>query len=107
MIRRPPRSTLFPYTTLFRSRIPTFLLCSGGGMAIGGWLAGALYDHFGFYAPALAPGGAAHAINLLIVRGLVWRPREGGGLPEGDPPRPRVCLPSRFPPPPLCGPSPR
>src|SRR2546430_3161036 len=25
MIRRPPRSTLFPYTTLFRSRPPTFL----------------------------------------------------------------------------------
>src|SRR5260221_4656779 len=24
MIRRPPRSTLFPYTTLFRSRRPTF-----------------------------------------------------------------------------------
>src|SRR5690242_20987566 len=24
MIRRPPRSTLFPYTTLFRSRIPLF-----------------------------------------------------------------------------------
>src|SRR2546425_9271774 len=23
MIRRPPRSTLFPYTTLFRSQIPT------------------------------------------------------------------------------------
>src|SRR3712207_8737173 len=23
MIRRPPRSTLFPYTTLFRSRAPT------------------------------------------------------------------------------------
>src|SRR5437762_11074783 len=23
MIRRPPRSTLFPYTTLFRSRMPT------------------------------------------------------------------------------------
>src|SRR3712207_9120567 len=28
MIRRPPRSTLFPYTTLFRSR--------GGGRASGG-----------------------------------------------------------------------
>src|SRR3712207_8290734 len=26
MIRRPPRSTLFPYTTLFRS-FPTFFLC--------------------------------------------------------------------------------
>src|SRR2546430_6591704 len=25
MIRRPPRSTLFPYTTLFRSGIPTTL----------------------------------------------------------------------------------
>src|SRR5258707_12621971 len=24
MIRRPPRSTLFPYTTLFRSRSPLF-----------------------------------------------------------------------------------
>src|SRR3989449_6870002 len=23
MIRRPPRSTLFPYTTLFRSNVPT------------------------------------------------------------------------------------
>src|SRR5258708_23213210 len=25
MIRRPPRSTLFPYTTLFRSSVPVFL----------------------------------------------------------------------------------
>src|SRR2546422_5389194 len=25
MIRRPPRSTLFPYTTLFRSRLVLFL----------------------------------------------------------------------------------
>src|SRR3712207_8532098 len=25
MIRRPPRSTLFPYTTLFRSVLPTLL----------------------------------------------------------------------------------
>src|SRR2546422_4848497 len=24
MIRRPPRSTLFPYTTLFRSRLPVY-----------------------------------------------------------------------------------
>src|SRR6516162_2643155 len=29
MIRRPPRSTLFPYTTLFRSRPWTFLLSCG------------------------------------------------------------------------------
>src|SRR2546422_6580815 len=28
MIRRPPRSTLFPYTTLFRSLIRTFIALS-------------------------------------------------------------------------------
>src|SRR5438477_8194943 len=27
MLRRPPRSTLFPYTTLFRSRVPS--ACGG------------------------------------------------------------------------------
>src|SRR2546429_4365661 len=27
MIRRPPRSTLFPYTTLFRSQRPTRRIC--------------------------------------------------------------------------------
>src|SRR2546425_7673063 len=33
MIRRPPRSTLFPYTTLFRSpRLPPQRLVFGGGM---------------------------------------------------------------------------
>src|SRR5690242_20827931 len=32
MIRRPPRSTLFPYTTLFRSRFsPTCALCEPAG----------------------------------------------------------------------------
>src|SRR5690242_20983927 len=33
MIRRPPRSTLFPYTTLFRSEIPP---CEVGTIAAGG-----------------------------------------------------------------------
>src|SRR5256886_11569006 len=32
MIRRPPRSTLFPYTTLFRSRVAT--ATPGGGAAV-------------------------------------------------------------------------
>src|SRR3712207_8732481 len=30
MIRRPPRSTLFPYTTLFRSRSLVIWLAAGG-----------------------------------------------------------------------------
>src|ERR1041385_4400237 len=36
MIRRPPRSTLFPYTTLFRSTTPTRPRCAGGP-GIGGF----------------------------------------------------------------------
>src|SRR2546422_3662472 len=46
MIRRPPRSTLFPYTTLFRSHVPcvsrraappsadTIQMCDGVGAAV-------------------------------------------------------------------------
>src|SRR3712207_8411307 len=34
MIRRPPRSTLFPYTTLFRSLGLTYLLMQVIGLAI-------------------------------------------------------------------------
>src|SRR2546430_8333304 len=30
MIRRPPRSTLFPYTTLFRSRVEVVKRCAAG-----------------------------------------------------------------------------
>src|SRR5262245_63606658 len=33
MIRRPPRSTLFPYTTLFRSCVSDGQACSAGGAA--------------------------------------------------------------------------
>src|SRR5690348_18100324 len=34
MIPRPPRSTLFPYTTLFRSRLYLALLTNGGHWVI-------------------------------------------------------------------------
>ena len=56
-------------------RIPTLLLFSGLGMASGGWLAGLLYDHFGYYAPAFATGVGANLLNLLIVGTLVARQR--------------------------------
>jgi len=63
---------LFPASQAYW-RIPTFLFGSGSGMAIGGWLAGALYDHFGTYAPAFAAGIAANAINLAMIGTLVLR----------------------------------
>jgi MFS family permease len=56
-------------------RIPTLLLFSGGGMAAGGWIAGLLYDHLGYYAPAFAAGIGANIINLLLVSVLVSRRR--------------------------------
>jgi MFS family permease len=61
-------------------RIPTFLLCSGSGMAIGGWLAGVLYDHFATYQVAFAAGAVANAINLIIICTLVVRFRSSSNL---------------------------
>jgi hypothetical protein len=45
------------------------------GMAVGSWLAGVLYDFFGFYAPAFAMGLAFNLANLVIVASLLvlWR----------------------------------
>ena len=56
-------------------RIPTLLLFSGAGMALGGWLAGMLYDHFGYYAPAFATGIGSNLLNLMVVGLLVGRQR--------------------------------
>ena len=37
-------------------------------MAVGGWLAGYLYDMNGYYAPAFATGVAFNLINLFHAR---------------------------------------
>ena len=65
---------LFPESEAYW-RIPTLLLFSGFGMAAGGWIAGLLYDHFGYYAPAFAAGVGANVLNLLVVGVLVTRQR--------------------------------
>jgi hypothetical protein len=44
-----------------------------GGLAAGGWLAGILYDHFGFYAPAFAAGLAVNVLNFMIIGALSLR----------------------------------
>jgi len=61
-------------------RIPLLLFCSGAGMASGGWFAGLLYDHFGYYAPAFAAGLVFNAVNLVLIGALVWRRSSPGGL---------------------------
>jgi len=54
-------------------RVPILLCMSGFGMASGGWVAGLLYDHFGYYAPAFAAGLIFNFVNLLLIGTLVAR----------------------------------
>src|SRR5256885_14091323 len=66
MIRRPPRSTLFPYTTLFRSAI----LLDGAGLDLGGVRArGGLGHAHGLQAP-FARGDARQVLLLLRLRAV-------------------------------------
>ena len=61
-------------------RVPTVLFISMGGMAFGVWFAGALYDHFGFYAPAFLVGVVFNIANLALIGFLISRQRWSGGL---------------------------
>src|SRR3712207_8307238 len=58
MIRRPPRSTLFPYTTLFRSTEPRFLPLATvfGSRSAGPVLSGSLDDAVSRDGPPLSCG---------------------------------------------------
>jgi MFS family permease len=66
-------------------RIPSLLLFSGGGMAAGGWIAGVLYDHFGYYLPAFATGIVFNLANLVLVGTLVFRQHRDSGIGVGVP----------------------
>src|SRR2546430_6062220 len=71
MIRRPPRSTLFPYTTLFRSVRESHLRRRGIGVAD-------LSDRRPVRPPAALQGGidldGGAALRALIGRAHVWTP---------------------------------
>ena len=56
-------------------RVPTLLFLSGTGMAVGGWLAGYLYDIHGYYSPAFAVGVAFNVANIALLFMLVVRQR--------------------------------
>lgn len=61
-------------------RVPTLLFTAMCGMAVGSWLAGALYDHYGFYAPAFASGVVFNLGNLVVVGLLLLRQQRGQRL---------------------------
>src|SRR5437899_6116112 len=74
MIRRPPRSTLFPYTTLFRSHNVTVDLVDEDGTYLN---AGNLFSvHVDNVAPSIAISGnrsEEHTSELQSLRHLVCR----------------------------------
>jgi MFS family permease len=70
---------LFPVSEAYW-RIPTLLLVSGSGMAVGSWSGGFLYDRFGYYAPAFAAGVAVSALNFLIISALAFRRSQTNNL---------------------------
>lgn len=54
-------------------RMPLTLFTAMSGMAFGSWFAGALYDHFGYYAWAFGISVLFNLLNLTIVGFLVLR----------------------------------
>src|ERR1035441_11107949 len=92
MIRRPPRSTLFPYTTLFRSHTDVAVGPGAAGdpvegvVAIGGFLVERLEGAFGFVTAAnvLHHDGVAVLDEGLVIGGdigalAVRRAHQDGG----------------------------
>src|SRR2546430_16286527 len=83
MIRRPPRSTLFPYTTLFRSSLlkscrgPRIMAASREALGIGGeraWLVPALTLPEAGRPVTRAVAAASEAIRLFVERTQAVRP---------------------------------
>ena len=62
-------------------RLGVILLFGTLAMALGGWLAGWIFDSTGSYTPAFVVGAAFNVTNLVIVLGLIRRTRAGGGAP--------------------------
>jgi MFS family permease len=62
-------------------RVPTMFFAGMSGMAFGGWFAGALYDHFGFYAPAFVAGALFNLANLALIGFLVLQQARQSRLP--------------------------
>src|SRR3712207_9447158 len=75
MIRRPPRSTLFPYTTLFRSH-----------ELDDGPVSGSVHNHETYAEVALPPVDVAHLARAGAARAIAERgghPREPGCADRG------------------------
>jgi MFS family permease len=59
------------------ARVGTVLMATLLGMALGGWLSGAIFDWTGSYRAAFLNGIAWNGLNLAIVGFLIYRARTG------------------------------
>ena len=71
------------------ARVGLVLMMTLGGMALGGWMSGAIYDLTGSYQAAFANGIAWNALNFLIAVFLLFRsplivPRSATAPPAGS-----------------------
>src|SRR2546422_11460063 len=93
MIRRPPRSTLFPYTTLFRSLPVTILMFLGGTVLYttaapvqpalqSYWLVIHVFTVASSSGALLVPGVAS--VLYLVKTNLARFPRVAERLPNAD-----------------------
>jgi MFS family permease len=57
------------------ARVGAVLMMTLFGMALGGWMSGAIFDLTGSYTAAFLNGIAWNALNLLIAASLLWRSR--------------------------------
>jgi MFS family permease len=55
------------------TRLGVVLMMTLFGMALGGWMSGAIFDHFGSYQAAFLNGLAWNLLNLVIVGWLISR----------------------------------
>jgi MFS family permease len=57
-------------------RVPTWFFCNICGMALGGWLAGYLYDELGSYGPGFVVGVGFNVANIALIAWLAARQRQ-------------------------------
>jgi MFS family permease len=58
------------------ARVGTVLMATLFGMALGGWMSGAIFDLTGSYRAAFLNGIAWNMLNVSIVLVLLWRVRQ-------------------------------
>ena len=58
-------------------RVPVWFFSNLTGMALGGWLAGFMFDHYLSYGPPFLVGLVSNLANVALIGWMAWRQRLG------------------------------